>query len=165
MSIYISFITRDGRVAIYQAYGVRWRKSRNRGKRRASACQSGCPSKHPKPRSDADPPLFGLSDILAEQDCRLTLHSFSVEQLEEILKDARVKPVVNQIQFHPAVLSQSQALLDFHKAHNIVTEGYSPNRPLTDGSSPGLVKVVSRIAEERGIQPDQVLLAWSRAKG
>ena len=95
----------------------------------------------------------------------LTEYSFSVKQLEEILKDTRVKPVVNQIQFHPGVLAESEALLAFHEKHYIATEGYSPNRPLRDGSAPGLVKVVERIAEERGIQPDQVLLAWSRSKG
>lgn len=88
-----------------------------------------------------------------------------MKQLEEILKQARVKPVVNQIQFHPAVLAESEALLAFHEKHDIVTEGYSPNRPLTGGNAPGLVKVVERIAKERGIQPDQVLLAWSRSKG
>lgn len=91
--------------------------------------------------------------------------SFSVKQLEEILKHAQVKPVVNQIQFHPAVLAQSEDLLAFHEKHKIITEGYSPNRPLTSGEAPGLVKVVERIAKDRKIQPDQVLLAWSKAKG
>ena len=91
--------------------------------------------------------------------------SFSVKQLAEILKDAQVKPVVNQIQFHPTVLAQSEDLLAFHEKHDIITEGYSPIRPLRDGSAPGLVKVTSRIAEAHGVQSDQVLLAWSRAEG
>jgi len=49
--------------------------------------------------------------------------------------------------------------------HNILAEGYSPLKPLRDGSSPHLVKVVEEIAQKRSVKPDQVLLAWSKAKG
>jgi diketogulonate reductase-like aldo/keto reductase len=91
--------------------------------------------------------------------------SFSVDQLKEIIADSGVTPAVNQILFHPKVLSESEPLLEFHKHHGIVTEGYSPIRPLRDGSSPSLVKVVEGIARERKVGPDQVLLAWSKAKG
>lgn len=91
--------------------------------------------------------------------------SFSIEQLEEIIQHGDVKPVVNQMLFHPAVLAESEDLLAFHAKHGIVTEGYSPNRPLRDGRAPGLVKVVEHIAKHRNVQPDQVLLAWSRQKG
>jgi diketogulonate reductase-like aldo/keto reductase len=92
-------------------------------------------------------------------------NSFSVDQLKEIIHDSGVTPAVNQIRFHPKVLAESEALLEFHKEHGIVTEGYSPIKPLRDGTSPGLVKVVGKIAKERGVEPDQVLLAWSKAKG
>ena len=91
--------------------------------------------------------------------------SFSVEQLQEIIKDSGVTPAVNQIRFHPKVLAESEALLEFHKEHGIVTEGYSPIKPLRDGTAPGLVKVVGKIAKHKGVEPDQVLLAWSKAKG
>lgn len=91
--------------------------------------------------------------------------SFSVDQLEEIIHDSGVTPAVNQILFHPKVLAETEPLLDYHKHHGIVTEGYSPIKPLRDGSAPGLVKVVGKIATERKVEPDQVLLAWSRAKG
>jgi len=91
--------------------------------------------------------------------------SFSVEQLKAIIHDSGVTPAVNQIRFHPKVLAESEALLEFHKEHGIVTEGYSPIKPLRDGTAPGLVKVVGKIAKEKGVEPDQVLLAWSKAKG
>lgn len=91
--------------------------------------------------------------------------SFSVDQLKEIIEDSGVTPAVNQILFHPNVLAESEALLQYHKEHGIVTEGYSPIKPLRDGSAPGLVKVVGEIAKERKVEPDQVLLAWSKGKG
>ena len=91
--------------------------------------------------------------------------SFSVDQLKEIIYDSGVTPAVNQILFHPKVLAETEPLLDYHNHHGIVTEGYSPIKPLRDGSAPGLVKVVGNFAKERKVEPDQVLLAWSRAKG
>lgn len=74
-------------------------------------------------------------------------------------------PAVNQILFHPGVLSVSEDLLAFHEKHGIVTEGYSPLKPLRDGSAPSLVKLVDEIAKKHKVSPDQVLLAWSRALG
>lgn len=91
--------------------------------------------------------------------------SYEVHQLQEIVDAGLTLPVVNQIQFHPTVLAESEPLLAFHKQHSIVTEGYSPLRPLRDDSAPGLVKVVDKIAKHHKAQPDQVLLAWSRQKG
>jgi diketogulonate reductase-like aldo/keto reductase len=91
--------------------------------------------------------------------------SFSVAQLKEIMADGGSVPAVNQILFHPTVLSEYEDLLAFHQKHGIVTEGYSPLKPLRDGSAPGLVKVVDKIAKEHKVQPDQVLLAWSKALG
>jgi diketogulonate reductase-like aldo/keto reductase len=91
--------------------------------------------------------------------------SFSVDQLKEIMRDGRTVPAVNQILFHPAVLASSEDLLAFHRKHGIVTEGYSPLRPLRDGTAKSLIKVVEKIAKDHKVQPDQVMLAWSRAYG
>jgi diketogulonate reductase-like aldo/keto reductase len=95
-----------------------------------------------------------------EADC-----SFSIDQLKEIIHDTQTTPSVNQILFHPKVLAGSEALLAFHEHHGIITEGYSPIKPLRDGSAPGLVKVIGKIAGKKGVEPDQILLAWSKAKG
>jgi diketogulonate reductase-like aldo/keto reductase len=63
------------------------------------------------------------------------------------------------------VYADSVPLLEFMVEHDILAEGYSPLKPLRDGSSPGLVKVVKAIAGQGKVEPDQVLLAWSKAKG
>jgi diketogulonate reductase-like aldo/keto reductase len=44
--------------------------------------------------------------------------------LEATLKTAKVKPAVNQIEFHPYL--QHPGLLDFHKTHGIATTAYAP---------------------------------------
>ena len=51
--------------------------------------------------------------------------NFNIEELECLFKIARVKPVVNQIKFHPYNWAENKLLLEFHKKHGIVTEAYS----------------------------------------
>lgn len=94
-----------------------------------------------------------------------TLSSFSIEQLEEVHSVAKVKPVINQILLHPGVWRDTAPLIEYHTKQHIVTEGYSPLRPLRDVSAPNLVKVVSKLAEKKGVKPETILLAWNKAKG
>lgn len=91
--------------------------------------------------------------------------SYTIDDLKRVLKIAKVKPVVNQILLHPTVCHSTKPLLEFMAEHDILAEGYSPLKPLRDGTAPGLVKVVERIAEEKGCKPEGVLMAWSKAKG
>jgi len=78
---------------------------------------------------------------------------------------ATVKPTVNQIRLHPSNYHEMIPVIEFMHEQGIAIEGYSPIRVLRDGSAPGVVKVVEAIAEEKKAQPEQVLLAWSKAKG
>lgn len=100
-----------------------------------------------------------ICGVLADQD------SYSIDELKRVLAICKVKPVVNQILLNPHVYASSVPLLDYMKQHHILVEGYSPLKPLRDGSSPELVKAVEDIAQGKSIQPEQVLLAWSKAKG
>jgi diketogulonate reductase-like aldo/keto reductase len=82
---------------------------------------------------------------LLMSSCRsIGVSNFSKKDLEELFKVARFKPVVNQvsqfevaadnvfttskIQFHPYNWAKNKELLEFHKKHGIVTEGYSSLR-------------------------------------
>lgn len=49
--------------------------------------------------------------------------------------------------------------------HNILAEGYSPLLPLRNAPDGPLVKVVEQIAARKGVNPEQILLAWIKAKG
>jgi diketogulonate reductase-like aldo/keto reductase len=87
--------------------------------------------------------------------------SFSVDNLELLLSGANVKPVVNQILLHPYVIKSTEPLL---KHHQIVPEGYSSLIPLTSEPGGPVDKPVNKIAKRLGVKPEQVLLAWSKAK-
>ena len=54
--------------------------------------------------------------------------NFLQVHLEAILKTAKVKPAINQIEYHPYL--QHGDLLDFHKKHNIAVSAYSPLTPV-----------------------------------
>lgn len=94
----------------------------------------------------------------------LTIGSFSVEELKQILAVCTVKPVANQIQLHPGVWHESKDLVEFGAKHHIVTEAYSPLLPLRNDPDGQLAKTVAHIAAKRGRNAEQVLLAWVKSK-
>ncbi|KAJ3517443.1 hypothetical protein NLJ89_g505 [Agrocybe chaxingu] len=97
--------------------------------------------------------------------------NFAVEDLQKVLKTARVKPAVNQIHLHPYNVSENKELLEYHAKHGIVTEAnevstHPPNLGLSRGHPGGPVDVpVKKAAERLGITPTQVVFLWVRAKG
>ncbi|KXZ20943.1 glyoxal reductase [Bacillus nakamurai] len=80
--------------------------------------------------------------------------NFQVHHLEELLKDAEIKPMVNQIEFHPR-LTQKE-VRDFCKAQGIQVEAWSPlmQGQLLDND------VLSQIAEKHNKSVAQVILRW-----
>ncbi|KAF9477115.1 conjugated polyketone reductase C1 [Pholiota conissans] len=105
------------------------------------------------------------------------LHSIGVsnfrpQDLEAILDGAKYKPVVNQIEYHPYVLTHLEPLLALHKQHGILTQSFGALTPLlrhpTGGPlKPILERIAARIAQDTGKPIDAaiVLLLWTRAQG
>ncbi|KAJ9098979.1 hypothetical protein QFC20_005797 [Naganishia adeliensis] len=91
--------------------------------------------------------------------------NFTVDDLKTLLKTAKIKPVVNQILLHPYVIKQQTPLLEFMQDHDIAPEGYSSLIPLTSRTGGPVDKPVADIGKRLKVEPEQVLLAWSRAKG
>ncbi|MCY7784271.1 glyoxal/methylglyoxal reductase [Bacillus sp. FSL H8-0515] len=80
--------------------------------------------------------------------------NFQVHHLEELLKDAEIKPMVNQVEFHPR-LTQKE-LRDYCKAQGIQLEAWSPlmQGQLLDN------EVLAEIAEKHNKSVAQVILRW-----
>ncbi|MCC2930728.1 glyoxal/methylglyoxal reductase [Bacillus sp. LBG-1-113] len=80
--------------------------------------------------------------------------NFQVHHLEELLKDAEIKPMVNQVEFHPR-LTQKE-LRDYCKAQGIQLEAWSPlmQGQLLDND------VLTQIAETYNKSVAQVILRW-----
>lgn len=81
--------------------------------------------------------------------------NFQVHHLEDLLKDANVKPVINQIELHP-YLSQTK-VREFCEVNNIQVEAWSP---LMAGN--GLLEddTLKEIAKKYNKTTAQVVLRW-----
>ncbi|KAK7691553.1 hypothetical protein QCA50_004952 [Cerrena zonata] len=91
--------------------------------------------------------------------------NFEIEDLKILLASAKIKPVANQIFFHPYILGRQAPLVKFGTDNGIVSEAYSILTPLTHQPNGPVDGPVNDIATRLNIKPEQVLLAWGKAKG
>ncbi|KAG6914164.1 hypothetical protein DXG01_002002 [Tephrocybe rancida] len=91
--------------------------------------------------------------------------NFNIEQLQTIVKTAKIKPAVNQIQFHPYNYAEHKSLLEYSAKHGIVTEAYGSLSPLTKFPGGPVDAPVNAAAKRLGITANQVIFAWVKAKG
>lgn len=85
--------------------------------------------------------------------------NFHVHHLEDILKDAKIIPMVNQVEFHPK-LTQTE-LLSFCKEHQIQMEAWSPlmqGKLLEDAT-------LKEVADAHGKSVAQIILRWDLQNG
>ncbi|SCU95714.1 LAFA_0G01816g1_1 [Lachancea sp. 'fantastica'] len=85
--------------------------------------------------------------------------NFGEAHLEQLLAEARVKPVLNQLELHPWL--PRVALRQYLKKHEILAEAYSP---LTQGERLEDPELLSLEAQS-GISKAQLLLRWSYLQG
>lgn len=92
--------------------------------------------------------------------------NYSVRHLKELLKTCRIKPMVNQVEFHPRLVQGE--LLAFCKAQGIALQAYaslgSGDAPVTADSFFDLPPVQAA-AKKHKVTPAQVLLRWALQKG
>lgn len=85
--------------------------------------------------------------------------NFQVSHLEHLLETAEVKPVINQIEFHPKLVQED--VRAFCEKHDIQVEAWSPlmNAELLNHET------VNEIAESFGKSAAQVILRWDLQHG
>ena len=97
-----------------------------------------------------------LTELLKNGKCRsIGVSNYTIQHLTELLEDADVVPMVNQVEFSP-FLYQKQ-LLDYCEKNKIQVEAYSP---LTQGAKLNH-PTIQQIAKKHNKTPAQVLLRWS----
>lgn len=85
--------------------------------------------------------------------------NFLIPHLEDLLRNSRVVPAVNQIEFHPHLVQPE--LLDFCRNHGIQVEAWSP---LMQGQLVS-VPVIQDLAEKHQKTPAQIVLRWDLQHG
>lgn len=93
------------------------------------------------------------------------ISNFQIKDVEILLASAKIPPAVNQILLHPYVYKQTTPLLKYSAEKGIVIEAYSPLIPLTRFPGGPVDKPVKAAAKRLGATEDQILLAWTKAKG
>jgi diketogulonate reductase-like aldo/keto reductase len=90
------------------------------------------------------------------------LSDVSLEQVQEIVAAARIKPAVVHVESHPYLPEWD--LLNFCKGHGIVLQAFAA---LGHSSEPKLLEnpVITAIANRVNKTPAQVLLAWAIQRG
>lgn len=97
--------------------------------------------------------------------------NMTIPKLTLLLRDARIKPAVNEMELHPHF--QQPELFEFVRANGIEPVGYSPlgspNRPARDRTPEDTVDiedpVIVRIANRLGVHPAVVCIKWSAQRG
>ena len=85
--------------------------------------------------------------------------NFAEHHLTEVMRDAAVKPMVNQVELHPKLLQPN--LLAFCRNNRIAVEAWSP---LMQGKVDD-VPAVAAVARAHGVSPAQVALRWNLQHG
>jgi diketogulonate reductase-like aldo/keto reductase len=97
--------------------------------------------------------------------------NMTVPKLERLLRDAAIRPAVNEMELHPHF--QQPELLRYVVEHGIVPIGYSPigspGRPERDRTPEDTVDtedpVVVDVARRLGVHPAVVCLKWGLQRG
>jgi len=85
--------------------------------------------------------------------------NFKIQHLQNILDNCSIKPMVNQIEYHPGI--NEDELISFCKKNSIIVEAYSP---LVRGACEQS-EVIRTIATKHNKSPSQICLRWCIDKG
>lgn len=93
--------------------------------------------------------------------------NFGIPELTAVLEVAKVKPVVNQIEFHPYLqhIDGDYDLLAFHREHGIATAAYGPLTAVIKGKPGPLDAVYEALARKYGVTEIEVALRWCVDQG
>ncbi len=98
-----------------------------------------------------------LEEIYDEESAKaIGVSNYKVEHLEELFNYAKVKPAVNQIEFHPYIYNEQLATLEFCRQQGIVVEAYSPLAHGRHSKEP----IIAEIAAKHQASSAQIMLAW-----
>ena len=102
----------------------------------------------------------GMERLLQEGLVRaIGVSNFKTHHLEALKKTYNIKPMINQIEFHPGV--QNTEIYDYCKAHDILIQASSP---LGNGEILSNEELME-LAKEKGKSAAQLCLRWAFQKG
>lgn len=85
--------------------------------------------------------------------------NFTPHHLDDLMKDSRIVPSVNQVEFHPRLVQRE--LLEYCSNHDIRVEAWSPLMHGRAVSEPALMKMARKYSKT----PAQIVLRWDLQHG
>ncbi|CAH0019684.1 unnamed protein product [Clonostachys rhizophaga] len=89
--------------------------------------------------------------------------NFLQEDLEKLLKTAKIVPAINQIEYHPYL--QHGSLIDFHRKNDIAVASYGPLTPLTRAKGGPVDDLWTKLAAKYGVSESDIGLRWVLDQG
>ncbi|MDK9865640.1 aldo/keto reductase [Staphylococcus sp. IPLA37010] len=102
----------------------------------------------------------GMEDLYKNDRVKnIGVSNFKTEHFEALLAQVSIKPVINQVEFHPYLLQES--LSRYLEVQNIHMESWSPlmNAQILEDDT------VKSVASEVGKSPAQVIIRWNIKHG
>ncbi|WP_436956016.1 aldo/keto reductase [Staphylococcus sp. AS1337] len=102
----------------------------------------------------------GMEDLYKNDKVKnIGVSNFNIEHLEALLAQVSIKPVINQVEFHPYLLQSS--LNRYLEVQNIHMESWSPlmNAQILEDET------VNEVANEVDKSPAQVIIRWNIEHG
>jgi diketogulonate reductase-like aldo/keto reductase len=137
----------------------------------------GCKTGWPLPRGTMCPPDWtprmrdtgtwrAMEDLYMQGKVKaIGVTNYSVRHLKQLLKSCRVKPMVNQVEFHPRLVQSD--LLSFCQKHGIAVQAYASlgSGDAAQAESFFAFPPICKAAAAHKVTPAQVLLRWALQKG
>lgn len=113
----------------------------------------------PQPRTTFDT-WRAMEELYEKGKIRaIGVSNFMIPHLQRLMENSRIKPMVNQVEFHPELVMPE--LLQFCKENQIQMEAW---RPIMKGRV-NEIELLQEIAEKYKKSPVQVVLRWDIQKG
>lgn len=84
--------------------------------------------------------------------------NFLQKDLEVILKTAKIRPAINQIEYHPYL--QHGELIPFHRKFGIATSAYGPLTAVVKAKPGPLDSIYDELAKKYNVTPGEIALRW-----
>ncbi|GME83041.1 unnamed protein product [Ambrosiozyma monospora] len=94
--------------------------------------------------------------------------NFNVSKLEEVLKIAKIKPQVNQIEYNLYLQNQTPGIVKFCKEKDILVEAYSPLTPIIPSKikeGGPLDPLIDELTAKYRVTKSQLILRWVYQSG
>jgi diketogulonate reductase-like aldo/keto reductase len=100
-----------------------------------------------------------MEDVLATGKAKsIGVSNYLKPHLDAILETAKVRPAMNQIEFHPYL--QHGDLLPYLKNKDIRVSAYSPLTPITNAKGGPIDGLLDSLAKKYAVSPGEILLRW-----